>query len=137
MRKLIAILVILAFGYGVVALFNYYDEVKKRTDSGATSQFTQAAVEVSAESLPGLPPQYEAALKTAQAGGAEAMGKWLKTYGPYCADPRRASIELDYAAMLIRTDTEQAKKLFRAVQKRTPSDSPLYPRIKRLEPGYN
>ena len=140
MRKLIAILILLGFGYGVVALFNYYDEVKKRTESGAPSQFTQVQVEVPSESLGGLPQQYEASLKAAmtaaQAGDPQVLAKWLKAYRTICRDPRLAAIELDYAAMIIRTDTEQAKKIFAAVQRRIPADSPLYPRIKRLEPGY-
>ena len=64
------------------------------------------------------------------------LSKWLKRFGPYTADPRRATIELDYASLLMRTDSVSAKKIYAVVAKRTPADSPIYPRVKRLENVY-
>jgi uncharacterized short protein YbdD (DUF466 family) len=108
--------------------------------SGVSSDYTksqEAKAKAALEGpLPGLPYQYEKSLEQAKAAGPEEVEKWLRTFGRYCRDPRRGEIELDYAATLARSDMAKAKEVFEAVRKRTPADSPLYPRIKSLESAY-
>ncbi|MBI3878838.1 MAG: hypothetical protein HY301_02085 [Verrucomicrobia bacterium] len=145
-RKLIAVFVVLAAIYGVVLLFNYWKQVEVNTAATERSNIVARAsgavpapppvAEVPQEALAGLRPEYEAALKAAYAQGPAALGAWLKRFGPYTGDPRKAAIELDYASFLTRTDPAEAKKIFARVKSRTPADSPLYPRVKRLENAY-
>ena len=86
--------------------------------------------------LEGLPPQFEASLATAQAQGAPALKAWLAKYGQYARDPRLAEIQLDYVVLVSRTNPAEAKQFFQAVKQRTSKTSPLYERVKRLEPTY-
>jgi hypothetical protein len=61
------------------------------------------------------------------------MRNWLKAYGAQVQDPRKAWIEMDYALALMREDPNEAKKVFLAVKERTPTNSPVYPRVLQLE----
>ena len=74
----------------------------------------------------------------AQRGGPAVFKRFIdscKLY-PDVKDPRLAWMELDYVVMVSATDPIEAKKIFREVKKRTPTDSPIYPRIKSLESTY-
>jgi hypothetical protein len=133
MTKLIAALIIVLFLYGGWELFLYWDKVqhedelaKKRTESSA----------VSPQQLPGMPYQLDRSLQTAQQQGAAALKTWLKTYGPSIQDPRKAWIELDYCVLISRDDPAEARRIFAQVKQRTPSSSPIWPRIKQLEKTY-
>ena len=84
----------------------------------------------------GLPPQFEESLAAAQAQGAPALKAWLQKYGQYARDPRLAEIQLDYVVLVSRTNPAEAKQFFQAVKNRTPKTSPVYERVKRLEPTY-
>ena len=84
----------------------------------------------------GLPPQFEESLAAAQAQGAPALKAWLQKYGQYARDPRLAEIQLDYVVLVSRTNPAEAKQFFQAVKNRTPKASPVYERVKRLEPTY-
>ena len=86
--------------------------------------------------LEGLPPQFEESLAAAQAQGAPALKAWLQKYGQYARDPRLAEIQLDYVVLVSRTNPAEAKQFFQAVKNRTPKTSPVYERVKRLEPTY-
>ena len=86
--------------------------------------------------LEGLPPQFEESLAVAQAQGAPALKAWLQKYGHYARDPRLAEIQLDYVVLVSRTNPAEAKQFFQAVKNRTSKTSPLYDRVKRLEPTY-
>ena len=86
--------------------------------------------------LEGLPSQFEESLAAAQAQGAPALKAWLAKYGQYARDPRLAQIQLDYVVLVSRTNPAEARQFFQAVKQRTPKTSPLYERVKRLEPTY-
>lgn len=86
--------------------------------------------------LDGLPPQLESSLADAQAKGATALRDWLQKYGQHARDPRLAEIQLDYVVLLSRSNPGEAKSLFRAIKQRTPKDSPVFERIKRLDSTY-
>jgi len=91
---------------------------------------------VTPESLSGLPYQYEASLKAAQQQGADALGNWLKLYGPAVQDPRKAWIQLDYVLLLTRQNPQEAKRVFNEVKDRTLPNSPVWPRIQSMEKSY-
>jgi len=139
-RKIIAAGILGLLVYGGFVLFTHFKEFEKQEKAGVGSDYTkteeQKAREATAGPLPGLPHQYEKSLEQAKAAGPEEVEKWLRTFGRYCKDPRRAEIELDYAATIVRTDLDKAKQVFDGVRKRTPADSPLFPRIKSLEAAY-
>src|SRR5262245_38935639 len=141
--KIVAVIALIALVWGGYYLFNYYGVFEKKEAAEqraiAVASGTLPAPppgETPPESLAGLPQRLEAPLKNAYAGGADALGKWLKVNRPYVGDPRLAYIELDYAALLARTDPAGARKIFLAVKARTPADSPLHARVQRLEAAY-
>ena len=89
-----------------------------------------------ANPLEGLPEQFEASLQEAESQGAPALKAWLQKYRPYVRDPRLAAIELNYVVLVSRTNPAEAKKVFQSVKRRTPKNSPVYDRVKRLEATY-
>ena len=135
--KLIAALIIVAVLYGGWELFFYWEIVKNEQE---TEKKQAAAAEVMGDQLPGFPPQgasqLETSLRAAQAQGVAGLRNWLKLYGPSIQDPRKAWIELDYCRMISREDVTEAKRIFAEVKARTPSTSPVWPRIKQLEKTY-
>jgi hypothetical protein len=86
--------------------------------------------------LPGLPVGLESSLQTAHKQGAAGLKNWLKAYRPYVTDPRLAAIELDYVVMVGAGNIKEARQVFASVKQRTPTNSPVYPRIKQLEKNY-
>ena len=52
------------------------------------------------------------------------------------SDPRLAAIELDYIVLISSTNPQESRRLFSLVKQRTPTNSPVYPRVKRLEKTY-
>ena len=87
-------------------------------------------------SLPGMPASLESSLAAAQAQGPKTLRRWIDYYGPNIADPRLASIELDYVVMVSREDMAEARRVFADVKARTPTNSPVHARIKRLQEAY-
>lgn len=86
--------------------------------------------------LPGMPASLESSFAAAEAQGPKTLKRWMDYYGMNITDPRRAAIELDYVVMVSREDMTEARRVFAAVKARTPTNSPVYPRIKRLEQAY-
>ncbi len=133
MKQIIAILLILAAIWGARELISYWDTVKaKKLAAEGGAPAPKAAPNV----LPGLPPSLEASLQAAQKQGAAGMKAWLKSYRTYIADPRLAAIELDYVVMVGAGNLKEAREVFAAVMQRTPTNSPVYSRIRQLEKTY-
>jgi len=86
--------------------------------------------------LPGMPASLESSFAAAEAQGPKTLRRWLDYYGMNIADPRRAAIELDYVVMVSGQDMAEARRVFAAVKARTPTNSPVHARIKRLEQAY-
>ena len=129
MKVLIILVIVVGIGFGGWKIWDYWkakeaEEVRQRTPV------------VEPKQLPGMPPQLEDSLAKAQAGGAKTLKAWLDAYGRSVQDPRLASIQLDYLLLVGRGDPAEARRLFAEVKKRTPASSPVYPRIKQLEPTY-
>ena len=64
------------------------------------------------------------------------FANWLANHGRAVQDPRLAWIQLDYCLAISRENPAEAKKIFAAVKDRTPSSSPVYPRIQELAKSY-
>jgi hypothetical protein len=134
MTKLIGILIIALFLFGVYHLVMYYDKIQNEKES---EQKQAAATRVDGYSLPGMPTrQLEKSLEAAEQEGAASLGRWLKAYGANVQDPRKAWIELDYCVLVARDSPAEARRIFAEVKQRIPPSSPLWPRIKELSKTY-
>ena len=133
MTKLIAALIIVAVLWGCWQLFFYWERVKNEEE---TQKKQVAAAAVVGDNLPGVPPQLDQSLRTAQTKGAETLKAWLKAYGHAIQDPRKAWVELDYCQLISRDDPAEARRIFADVKARTPNTSAVWPRIQQLEKTY-
>lgn len=135
MKLLISILIILGVTVGGYKLWEHWNEVKEQ---GIAERKAAAGADINPEQLPGLPYQLANKLREAQQAGPDTFKRFIdgcKNF-PDVKDPRLAWMELDYMVMISSTDPVEAKKIFFDVKKRTPADSPIYPRIKSLEKSY-
>ena len=131
--KLIAVVIIVLVLFGVFELYSYYKAVE---NEDLTRQNEAAAKIVKPEQLPGMPYELQPSLTAAQQAGPKFFGNWLATYGRSLQDPRLAWIQLDYVVAISRDNPAEARKIFAAVKDRTPSSSPVYPRIQELAKSY-
>ena len=129
MKIAIGILILALVGFGGFKLWEYWAS----TEQNKTAPDPTANVQP--QSLQGLPQQLEQPLQEAQAKGPEAFREFIDNIkkSPLVKDPRLAWIELDYVVMLAGKDPAEARKVFRKVKERTPTDSPVYARVKSLE----
>jgi hypothetical protein len=135
MKVLIGILIALAVVIGAYKLFEHWEAVKERR---VLEEKMAKGADINPDQLPGLPWQLVQKLRDAQQAGPASV----KNFIDYCKrvsevkDPRLAWIELDYVIMITSTDPVEAKKIFQAVKKRTPEDSPIQPRLKAMAKNY-
>ena len=135
MKILISILIVLALVMGGYKIFDHWEKVRERR---VLDERAAKGADINPDQLQGLPWQLIPKLQEAQRGGPAVFKRFIdscKLY-PDVKDPRLAWMELDYVVMVSATDPIEAKKIFREVKKRTPTDSPIYPRIKSLESTY-
>lgn len=132
-KALLTIAIVAIVGLGAWYIFEYWQKV---SDEKATQQKEAAASVVNEDSLQGLPSGWETSLHTAEQGGADALGNWLKTYGNGVQDPRKAWIQLNYVVLITRDNPGEAKRLFADVKGRTQPNSPVWPRIQAMEKTY-
>jgi hypothetical protein len=133
MTKIIAAVIIALVLWGGWELFFYWERVNNEKED----EKKHAVTAVQPDMLNGLPPELDNALRAAQNQGADGLGNFLKVYGNRLQDPRKAWIELDYCQMIARENTAEAKRVFAEVKKRTPHNSPVWPRIQQLEKTYD
>lgn len=129
MKPFIVIFIVAGIGFGGWKIWEYWKTKE-------AEEMRQNNPEVSPKQLPGMPSQLEDSLAKAQAGGAKSLKAWLDGYGKSIQDPRLASIQLDYVLLVAREDPVEARGVFAEVKKRTPASSPVYARVKQLEPTY-
>ena len=134
MKIAISILILVGVIFGAYKLWEYKEGLYQERKAQKRTETTQ----IDPRSLPGVPPQGEAALQEAYNKGTQGLKEWLDKAkrNPLIKDPRLAWVELDYMVRISRENPIEAKKIFAAVKKRTPSDSPVYRRIKELEKTY-
>jgi hypothetical protein len=134
MTKVIAALMVAAVLYGSWEFFLYWERVGTEKEN---QQKAAAAALVRGDQLPGLPYQLENFLQEAESKGAPALKEFLQNYGRMVEDPRKAWIQLDYCVLVARDDPAEARRVFAQVKARTPTSSPVWPRIKELEHTYH
>ena len=134
MRKVIGLLLIIGAVWGVRQLIAHYERVQAEKIAREGGGPSPGPIDTGV--LPGLPPGLEASFQTARKQGPAGMRNWLKAYRPYLTDPRLAAIELDYVVLVGANNLKEARQIFAAVRQRTPTNSPVYPRIKQLEKTY-
>jgi hypothetical protein len=131
MKLVIAAVIIILVLVGGFKVWEYWDKVSH--DKDVSEKEAAARLQITPESLQGMPNGLESTYAAAQKNGATGVRNWLKAYGARVQDPRKAWIELDYAVMIAREDPIEAKKIFAEVKGRTDETSQVYPRIKQLE----
>ena len=129
MKAFIVIFIVLGIGFGGWKIWDYWK-------SKEAEEARQNNPPVKPDELPGLPYQLKDSLAKSQAAGAKPLKAWLDMYGRSVQDPRLASIQLDYVLLVARDDPAEARRIFADVKKRTPASSPVYARVKQLEPTY-
>jgi hypothetical protein len=135
MKVLVNILIALAVAFVGFKLFVHWDKAKEKR---VQDERAATGADINPEQLPGLPWQLASKVREAQQAGPAAFKRFIDycKQHPETKDPRLAWLELDYVVMITASDPIEAKKLFHAIKKRTPADSPIYPRIRMLEKNY-
>jgi hypothetical protein len=133
MKHLLNLLLLLAVLWLGKELYNFWLRVKAKADAQDRGQAAEVQKPAESAVMAGLPPSMEPSLQEAMKQGAPALEAWLKQNGNYVADPRRASIELDYAVLIGSKDFARARQIYSDVRGRTPTNSPVYPRVRQLE----
>ena len=127
MLRLIIIALLVWGGYYIVSsLSGKYKAVQQQEVSAK-----EPAASASAD-LSGMPQQLQGSLDAAQAQGPAALKRWIDANRRYLKDPKLGDIELDLAVALMRQNLTQAREIYRNVKARTPANSPLQARLKRL-----
>jgi hypothetical protein len=134
MKALITIVLVIVALLGLKELHAYWQDMKakRRADPTVHSEGVPATA-TDPNALPGMPPGLEPALEAARKQGPASLKAWVKLYRPYLSDPKLAAIELDYVVLAGAKNFAEAKEVFAAVKQRTPTNSPIYPRVKQLE----
>lgn len=139
LRFLITAAIIGAIWYVGDAIMAKYRTIQK--DSGTapaqrSGSSSPAPAPAANAPITGLPDRLQGSLQTAQSQGPAAMKKWLDANSRYVQDPALGDIELEYAVMLSRQNFAAAREVYRKVKARTPANSPLQPKLKRLAATY-
>lgn len=129
MTKLMTILIILLAVFVGYRLFVYWEKVESEQD------IKEAAAKkvVKGEQLPGMHWDLEDSLQKATQRGEKGLGEWLNRNRARIEDPRLGWIQLDYCELLSRSSPNEARAIFAEVWDRTSTNSPIYPRLRRLE----
>jgi len=134
MKVVLSILIIAAVCFGGWKIWDYWAKVREHEAVGLKEEST---VELSPQSIPGLPYQLEPKLEEAKKRPQtfkQFIDAWKNS--PEVKDPRLAWIELDYVTVIASTDPIEAKRIFLDVKKRIPTNSVIYPRIRSLSKSY-
>ncbi len=129
-KGLIAIVLVAIVG----AIGNFvYSEYTGKNHPEAKRRAAEAAASAG---LDGIPFELHESLQAARAAGPAALKQWLEKHARVCQDPGLASVQLDYVMQLGRTNPSEAKKLFQQIRGRIRSDSPVYDKMKKIEPTF-
>jgi hypothetical protein len=134
MKFVIGLIIVVGLSLGAYQIYEYWGNFKDKPPASASQP--QAPPEVSGDQLPGLPHSLDRALGEAEQHGAAAMKEFLAAHGKEIKDPRLAWIQLDYVILAGASDPGEARLVFRKVQGRLTSGSPVYNRMKQLEKTY-
>jgi hypothetical protein len=139
MNKAITVLLIVGALWGVWQLREMYMEKKRENPEiyNFNEEEPDGPPKIEPRSLKGLHYSLETPLANAQARGADGMKRFLNQYRSAIRDPRLAWIELDYVVLVGIKDPAEARAVFAQVKNRTPTNSPVYPRIQTLSKTYD
>jgi len=132
----IIIIGLILWGAYVVATYlsKEYTRAKVETGEAPAPAPVQQAAPVS--TLEGLPPGLAPSLDTARSRGPATFKKWIEINRKHIRDPKLGDIQLDYAVAVARQNSAEAKSVYAEVKARTPANSPLQPRLKRLASSF-
>jgi hypothetical protein len=135
MKIFLTILIIAVFAFlGIQG----YRRVTQSREEYALKESGQAPATpsevVNPRSLTGLPSELEPELDKAMAAGPAMFKQWISAWQPRIADPRLAWIQLDYCEKIAFSNPTEARALFKQIKARVPVNSPVFPRIRKLEP---
>ena len=135
MKIVIALIILLVVGF---LGYSLWDQWREANEQKRASREAATGANIDPKKLPGLPFQLEPKLEEAQRGGLPKFKAFIDGVKQMkdVKDPRLAWIELDYVVMLSYSNPVEAKKLFWEIKRRTPENSPIYPRIRTLEKTY-
>ncbi len=133
MKALIALMILAVALWIGKQLFLSYQSIEQRRPANNEQPAPVQAPPSASANLPGLPATLETSLSTAEKQGAAGLREWLRSYRIYARDPRLAAIELEYVVLISHQDPAEARRIFKEVKDRTPTFSPIYERVKRLE----
>jgi len=139
MKFLIGVAILVLVYLGAKSLMTHWGEVTSQevgSQPAATEVQTPPNSTAPTDLMPGLPAHLENSLAAAKRQGADGLKIWLKTNRQSVRDPRLADIELDYVVMVAGKNFGEAHDVLAAVKARTPEDSPVYPRLKKLLKAY-
>lgn len=128
LRHFLSLAIIALLVWGGIRFNAYWQSVKARNEA-KPSLYAPGTV-------PGLPAELEASLAEARRGGAEGVKDWLRLHRARVTDPRLAEIDLDYVVLVGPSRPAEARRVLDAVQQRTPTNSPVYPRLRLLDQRY-
>ncbi len=133
MKFIIGAIIVIGLAVGGWNLYVYWGNFKDKDDS---SPHAAAPVQIDSAQLKGMPSSLEPMLDAAKKRGAIGLHDFLTTYGKVIADPKLASIELDYVVLVAQSSPGDARTTFAKVKKRIGPGSPVYSRVKQLESTY-
>jgi hypothetical protein len=132
MKFVTAVVVIVGLTLGAWQLNDYWGSFKHKHHSSAQ----ELPPDLPEDQLAGMPSSLQSALNNARERGAIGLREFLTAYGNTISDPRRASIELDYAVLVATSDPSAARRAYAKVKGRIDSGSPVFNRMKQLEKTY-
>lgn len=130
MTKIISVFIIVVLVFCGWKLVAYYKKVEEENQA---KQKVETGADLRPENLTGMDWSLQSSLDAASKSGPNGLRDWLKVYGSRVQDPRKAWIEMDCSLALLRTEPNEAKRIFKAVKDRTGTNSLVYPRIRQLE----
>ncbi|MEI7730331.1 MAG: hypothetical protein WCO56_12210 [Verrucomicrobiota bacterium] len=134
-NRILTVFLVVVLIWGAYALFEYWETY--RTNTRPHEPTNQVANPVP-PGMDSFPPMMENDYANAEHQGAVGLKRFLTKYAdaPALKDPRKAWIQLDYVTLAALTDTAEAKRVYREVRGRIGPDSPVYPRVKKLQPNF-
>jgi hypothetical protein len=130
MTKLITVFLIVLACFVGYRLYIYWEKVESEEDLRQEEEAKRRIVDPN--QLPGLPWELSESLGKAHNDGA-AFRRWLQANERRVQDPRLAWIQLDFVELIGRDSPNEARQIFNSVKPRVATNSPVYPRILKLE----
>ena len=130
MTKLITVfLIVLALFVGY-RIFVYWEKVDSEQDLRQEEEARRRIEDPNG--LTGLPWEVTESYNQVKSDPA-ALRRWLKANQSRVQDPRLAWIQLDFVELIGRDSPNEAREVFNSVKPRIGTNSPIYPRIQKLE----